>query len=541
MPFILQTSGLSKKIGSKALVTDVNIHIPKGEIYGFLGPNGAGKTTVMKMITNLWKPTSGTIEMFGEVLTPKSYEVLKRMGSIIEFPTFYDHMTGRENLQLHCEYMGYYNVDSVESALQMLDLTSAADQPVKNYSLGMKERLGIARAIMCKPELLILDEPTNGLDPAGMKQIRDLLKTLCSEYGITVMISSHILSEVESIADTVAIIHHGKMMKEIRMQDIEEMNLNYVELSVTDEKRAAYVLTEKLGLQNFKILDSGKIRIYDHAASTQQLTKILALNDVEVVSIGKKSETLEDYFLKLTGEVKYIMLKLIRLEWKKNNVGKYIRNVVIMSALICLFIFALCYLGIANDPDTGVPDAVPGNSAISSSIELFTSMAFLVFTSVMLSTYIVSAYKNKTMNLMFSYPIKRQKILVSQMLAVWIFNFVALVLTKLLIYGCILLGSQFMVSSFPLDYNMASMGFYIQLLLKSVVIVTMSFIALFIGMAMKSSKATIVSSFLLIFLTQANVGDFSLADNAILPVVLMVLSLIFAFLSIYNVETKDLN
>ena len=292
MPFILQTSGLSKKIGSKALVADVNIHIPKGEIYGFLGPNGAGKTTVMKMITNLWKPTSGTIEVFGEVLTPKSYEVLKRMGSIIEFPTFYDHMTGRENLQLHCEYMGYYNVDSVESALQMLDLTSAADQPVKNYSLGMKERLGIARAIMCKPELLILDEPTNGLDPAGMKQIRDLLKTLCSEYGITVMISSHILSEVESIADTVAIIHHGKMMKEIRMQDIEE-------------KQADYVLTKKLGLQNFKILDSGKIRIYDHAASTQQLTKILALNDVEVVSIGKKSETLEDYFLKLTGEVKY--------------------------------------------------------------------------------------------------------------------------------------------------------------------------------------------------------------------------------------------
>ena len=152
------------------------------------------------------------------------------------------------------------------------------------------------------------------------------------------------------------------------------------------------------------------------------------------------------------------MLKLIRLEWKKNNVGKYIRNVVIMSALICMFIFALCYLGIANDPDTGVPDAAPGNSAISSSIELFTSMAFLVFTSVMLSTYIVSAYKNKTMNLMFSYPIKRQKILISQMLAVWIFNFVALVLTKLLIYGCILLGSQFMVSSFPLDYNMASIS-----------------------------------------------------------------------------------
>lgn len=256
----------------------------------------------MKMITNLWKPASGTIELFGERLTPKSYDVLKRMGSIIEFPVFYDHMTGRENLQLHCEYMGYYNTGSVENAMQMLNLTDAADQPVRNYSLGMKERLGIARAVMCKPELLILDEPTNGLDPTGMKQIRDLLKMLSSEYGITIMISSHILSEVESIADTVGIIHHGRMMKEIRMQDIEEMNLNYVEISVTDEKRAAYVLAEMLKLHNFKVFDNGKIRIYDHSVSTQQLTKTLALNDVEVTGIGKKAETLEDYFLKLTGE-----------------------------------------------------------------------------------------------------------------------------------------------------------------------------------------------------------------------------------------------
>ena len=302
MPFILQTNRLSKKIGSKMLVTDVDIHIRKGEIYGFLGPNGAGKTTVMKMITNLWKPASGTIELFGERLTPKSYDVLKRMGSIIEFPVFYDHMTGRENLQLHCEYMGYYNTGSVENAMQMLNLTDAADQPVRNYSLGMKERLGIARAVMCKPELLILDEPTNGLDPAGMKQIRDLLKMLSSEYGITIMISSHILSEVDSIADTVGIIHHGRMMKEIRMQDIEETNLNYVEISVTDEKKAAYVLAEMLKLHNFKEFDNGKIRIYDHSVSTQQLTKTLALNDVEVMGIGKKAETLEDYFLKLTGE-----------------------------------------------------------------------------------------------------------------------------------------------------------------------------------------------------------------------------------------------
>ena len=142
------------------------------------------------------------------------------------------------------------------------------------------------------------------------------------------------------------------------------------------------------------------------------------------------------------------MLKLIKLEWKKNNIGKYIRNAVILAIILCTFLFALAYLGIANDPDTGVPDAAPGNEMISSSIELFTGMSFLVFTGVMLASFIVTAYKNKTMNLMFSYPIRRQKILVSQMLAVWIFNLIALILTKLLVYGCVLVGSLFMKSAF---------------------------------------------------------------------------------------------
>lgn len=234
------------------------------------------------------------------------------------------------------------------------------------------------------------------------------------------------------------------------------------------------------------------------------------------------------------------MLKLIKLEWKKNNIGKYVRSAVILAGILCLFMFALAYLGIANDPDTGIPDAAPGNNTISSPIELFTSMTYLVFTSVMLSSFIVSAYQDKTMNLMFSYPVRRQKIIVSQMLAVWIFSFAALVITKLLLYGCILLGSQFMESSFPLDFDMAGIGFYIQLLLKSVFIVTMSFIALFIGMAMKSPKATIISSFLLIILTQANVGDLTMADNAVFPVILTLISLFFAFLSVWGVETKDL-
>lgn len=280
MPYILQTNHLTKTIDGKELVSKVNLHVEKGEIYGFLGPNGAGKTTIMKMIINLWKPTDGSVEIFGGTLTPQSYEVLKRIGSIIEFPIFYDHMTGYENLKLHCEYMGYYNHGCIETALDMLDLTGAAKKPVKNYSMGMKERLGIARAILCKPELLILDEPTNGLDPSGMKHVRDLLKTLCTEYGITIMVSSHILSEVESIADTVGIINHGIMMNEIGMKEIEQMNLAYIELSVLDTKKAAFVLTEKLNIANFKIMEGGIIRIYNSQFPTQELSKVFALNDV---------------------------------------------------------------------------------------------------------------------------------------------------------------------------------------------------------------------------------------------------------------------
>lgn len=301
MTYILQTDHLTKTIGGRQIIKDVSLHVKKGEIYGFLGPNGAGKSTVMKMLANLWKPTSGSIEMFGEILTPSSYGVLKRMGSIIEFPCFYEHMTGRENLRLHCEYMGYYGPGCIEEALELLDLSSSADKKVKSYSLGMKERLGIARAFLCRPELLILDEPTNGLDPAGMKRIRTLLKNMSLERGITILVSSHILSEIESVADTVGVICRGELTKEIAIREIEEMSLSYIELSVLDVRKAAYLLTENCGITNFKILED-KIRIYDPGASTKELTKALALGDVDVTSIGKKAETLEDYFLKLTGE-----------------------------------------------------------------------------------------------------------------------------------------------------------------------------------------------------------------------------------------------
>lgn len=301
MPYVVQTNKLTKTIGEKNLVTNVSMHVKKGEIYGFLGPNGAGKTTVMKLLTNLWKPTEGSIELFGEKLTSTSYEVLKRMGCMIEFPTFYEHLSGRENLALHCEYMGYYNTGSIENAMELLGLNNTGKKSVREYSLGMKQRLGLARAVLCKPELLILDEPTNGLDPAGIKQIRDLLRMLCTEYGITIIVSSHILSEIESIADTIGVINRGVLVQEIAMQEITERSLAYIELNVVDTRKASYVLSDEIGLDNFKIIEDRIIRIYDGNISVQELSKALALHDVEMTAIGTKSESLEEYFLKLTG------------------------------------------------------------------------------------------------------------------------------------------------------------------------------------------------------------------------------------------------
>lgn len=234
------------------------------------------------------------------------------------------------------------------------------------------------------------------------------------------------------------------------------------------------------------------------------------------------------------------MLKLIKLEWKKNNIKKYMRNAVILAALLCIFIFSLAFLGIANDPD-GTLDAAPGMNTISAPIELFTSISFLIFTSAMLASFVVSAYKNKTMAIMFSYPIKRQKILIAQMAAVWFFNFVALILTKLFIFICIFNGAKFMQSSFAIDFDISSQTFYIQLILKSFVTVSMGFIALYVGIAARSSKASIITSFVLIFVTQANIGDFTLASDTVFPIILTVISFILAMLSIYNIENKDLS
>lgn len=299
MLYVLKTNNLTKTYNGKEVVSSVNMSVKKGEIYGFLGPNGAGKTTLMRMLTNLVKSTSGEIEIFGEKLKDTSYEVLKRLGTIIEYPVFYEKLSARENLELHCEYMGYFDKKAIDKALDLVDLKNIDNKSVKDFSLGMKQRLGIARAITTKPELLILDEPINGLDPIGIKEFRDLFKMLSKEYGITILISSHILAEIEQIADTIGVINNGRLIEEVSMESIRAGNTEYIELIVGDAEKVTYILSNELNISNFKVLDSKTIRIYDGSISQNQITKTLINSDISIEGITKKNGSLEEYFLNL--------------------------------------------------------------------------------------------------------------------------------------------------------------------------------------------------------------------------------------------------
>ncbi|WP_379133005.1 ABC transporter ATP-binding protein [Paenibacillus sp. sgz500958] len=301
MDTILRTRNLTKCYKGKEVVSGVNMNIRQGEIYGFLGPNGAGKTTVMKMITNLVKPTAGEIEFCGEKMHNRSYEMLKRMGCIIEYPVFYDRLSARENLILHGEYLGYYDKKAIDEAMGLVNLTNVDNKPVHQFSLGMKQRLGIARAIMTKPELLILDEPINGLDPVGIKEVRELFRMLSREYGMTLLVSSHILAEIEQIADTIGVIREGVLAEEVAMDSIRGQNSEYIELVTQETSKAVYVLEYKLGITNFKVLDPRTIRIYQDGITQRELNKALVMADIELESLSKKQYSLEEYFLNLIG------------------------------------------------------------------------------------------------------------------------------------------------------------------------------------------------------------------------------------------------
>ena len=234
------------------------------------------------------------------------------------------------------------------------------------------------------------------------------------------------------------------------------------------------------------------------------------------------------------------MGKLIKLEWEKYEIGKYIRNAAILIVLLVIFNYAMTFLGIANDPDTGVPDMAISNMGVSTNVELLTDITFLIFAAAMHATFIIGAYKNKTMNLMFLYPLNRKKIMAAKMLAVCIFCFAGIVIAKLACYGVSNLG--FMMgqkASFPMDYNMLSVSFYIQLRIRSAATISISLLALLSGMIAKSSKVTVISSFLLIILMQGNVGGATLKDNLAVPIVLLAISVLAAILMVQRVEKKD--
>ena len=220
MNYILETTNLTKTHGSKMRVNNLQIQVPKGCVYGFLGPNGAGKTTTLKLLLGLIKPNHGSISFYGQEMTEKNrLSILKTTGSLIESPCYYGHLTGAENLQIIAKLKGVSAKD-ITDVLHTVRLYEQKDKKVKHYSLGMKQRLGIAMALLGKPQLLILDEPTNGLDPAGIQEIRELIKGLPATHDMTVIVSSHLLNEVEQMADMVGIIHHGEMLFQGSMNEL---------------------------------------------------------------------------------------------------------------------------------------------------------------------------------------------------------------------------------------------------------------------------------------------------------------------------------
>jgi len=299
--YILKTSGLTKKYKTHTAVDGISLSLKKGEIYGFLGQNGAGKTTTIRMIMGLIKPTSGRIELFGKDAESSRKSAFERIGSMIEIPGFYTNLTAVENLDIHRRMMGIGNKESMEESLEQAGLLDARNKRVKNFSLGMKQRLGIARALLHHPELLILDEPTNGLDPAGIKEVRQLIIDLASKRNIAVLVSSHILSEVQQMATKLGIVHRGRLVEEIEQQDLQMKNRHCVEFKVSNEREAVMLLEQKMDIRDYSVPEPGVIRVFEQLSESAAINRMLVENRIEVAEITMLRETLEDYFLSLTG------------------------------------------------------------------------------------------------------------------------------------------------------------------------------------------------------------------------------------------------
>jgi len=297
METVLKTSALTKIYGNKSVVSDVNLNIKKGEIYGFIGRNGAGKTTLIRMVLGLANPTRGKIELFEQTDLEKAR---RRIGSIVEMPSFYPDMSAKQNMEAHRLMLGIKDKTVGDTLLKKVGLTDAAKKRAKNFSLGMKQRLGIALALMGDPEFLILDEPVNGLDPNGIKEVRDLLIDLNKNQGITVLISSHLLSELSKFATRYGIINEGKLIDEFTSADLEERFQPSLLIKVNNTEKAIEIIQRELNTRNFKIRDDNLIELAGFVDQSGKVNTLLAKNDLEVESINKTQADLEDYFLKMT-------------------------------------------------------------------------------------------------------------------------------------------------------------------------------------------------------------------------------------------------
>lgn len=299
METVIKTISLTKQYGRKTVVKDLDLNVTKGSIYGFLGPNGAGKSTTMKMILGLAKPTKGSIEVLGKAVNQDNrLSILKNTGSLIESPAYYGHLNGRENLQLIC-MLKQIQEKEIDRVLKIVHMENQQTKKVSQYSLGMKQRLGLAAALLGNPKLLLLDEPTNGLDPAGIQEMRELICTLPENYNMTVLISSHLLSEIDQMATHVGIIDKGELIFQDKLSNLHEHSHSRIRLRTTDDKKAALAL-KQTGIS--VVFENNSLFI--NTDSDEIIVKagyILYGQNIGLLRLEEEQKSLEDIFLNLTG------------------------------------------------------------------------------------------------------------------------------------------------------------------------------------------------------------------------------------------------
>ena len=298
---IVKTHNITKKYGEQLSNDNINITINKGEIYGLIGRNGAGKTTLIRMITGLSHKTSGEIELFGKSSENELNQSRRMIGSLIESPAFYGNMTARENLEVSRLVRNIPGKECIDEVLKLVGLQDTGKKKFKDFSLGMKQRLGIANAMLGNPRLLILDEPINGLDPMGIVEIRELLKKINKEKDVSILISSHILGELSELATCYGIINSGKLVEEITVAELNEKCRQYIELIVDDASRSTALLEKELSITDYEVLENNKIKIFNNLDSVGLINSTLSKNGILIEKIGLTGENLEEYFMNKVG------------------------------------------------------------------------------------------------------------------------------------------------------------------------------------------------------------------------------------------------